>query len=108
MLRLTVIALFLGNLLLLAFNASKASSRPDQAPEPPPSATPAQDVPLIRLLSEMHWAEVPPEGKECYSAGPFETAQSRSAVEQQLADRNADYRLRETEALVELGYWVTR
>ena len=71
MLRLTVIALLLGNLLLMAFNATRAEPRPDNPPPSPPPDPASQDVPLIRLLSEMHWAELPPEGVDCYTAGPF-------------------------------------
>ena len=45
--------------------------------------------------------------KHCYSAGPFETVPTLIRAREALGPRAEDVVERETEALVELGYWVS-
>lgn len=105
--RLLLIALVVANIGLLAWHLTTPSPRPaTPAPPPPPPALPAE-VPTITLLSEM-----PPlpdavgGGRECFAVGPFETIASREAA-RALLPPAATISERESEALVELGYWVT-
>ena len=106
--RLLVIFLVVLNLLLLAWHLSTPPeadvdvTATVQAP-PIPAGTPG-----IALLREM---PPPPEqtGQPalCFAVGPFETIASREQARELLlpvADAIFD---RESEALVELGYWVT-
>lgn len=105
MLRIIVISLVLANLLLLAFQASK----PDLQEQLPVarSVTGDPDTPTIHLFEEVIGNQVLMSGtRQCFSLGPFHSAEDREQVRAQLKGKVAGYSERQTQALVERGYWV--
>lgn len=105
MLRIIVISLVLGNLLLLAFQASK----PDLQEQLPVtrSATTSPDVPTIHLFEEVIGDQLLMSGKrQCFSLGPFHSIEDRMQARTQLKGKVAGYSERQTQALIERGYWV--
>jgi hypothetical protein len=105
-LRLLVIALVVANIALLGWHLA---APPPPVDEPPPAVlrpVVPPDTPTILMLSEM---PAPPaaEGRWCFAVGPFETIASREAAREYLLPVAGRLSERETEALVELGYWVT-
>lgn len=105
MLRMTVIALLLGNLLLAAFQATEKKSERNQ-PRVEQRALPA-GLPSIQLAEEMQATagEVIHDG-QCFALGPFETEASRQRARAAIAGLATAIAERRTEALMELGYWV--
>lgn len=105
MLRLMVVALLACNLLLIGVHVASAPPDPER-----PVASPApmpQGVPRLQLLDELEPGALPAENpRQCYSAGPFETRQTLVRAREALGPAADDVRERESEALVELGYWV--
>lgn len=113
--RLIVIALLVINLGLLGYDAMRvapaADANADSKGHPPPQPVDPErwaDAPRIQLMTEMpEPAAAIDSSRQCWSAGPFETLATRDAVRAEItgfADVITD---RESEALVELGYWVT-
>lgn len=105
MLRILVISLFVANLLLLGFQASKpdveteAVAGPDLAEE--------SNIPTIHLFSEMMQDENLMSGnRQCFSLGPFHTIAERDEILAQIENVTSSYDERQTQALVEKGYWV--
>ena len=106
MIRLIVVALLACNLLLIGVHV--ASEPPDPAipvasPAPIPSGLP--ELQLIDELDPGAFPELDP--RQCFSAGPFETVPGMIDAREALGSGAEDVRERETEALVELGYWVS-
>lgn len=110
--RLIVIALLAVNLVLLGYAAVRVvptqtmlANTPD--PVSPPRRWPP-GTPEIQLLAEMPAPETAADPERlCWSVGPFETPASRDAVREVLLDGVGAIVDRQSEALVELGYWVT-
>jgi hypothetical protein len=105
MLRIIVISLVLTNLLLLGFQASK----PDLQEQTPMtrSVTGDTDVPTMHLFEEMIGDQALMSGtRQCFSLGPFHSAEDRDQLRMQLKGKVAGYSERQTQALVERGYWV--
>jgi hypothetical protein len=106
MIRIAVISLVVANLFLLGFQASKP------APEPVKAAAPKRvsgdpRIPTIHLFSEMVADEELLSGnRRCFTLGPFYVAEDREQVRTSLLRVSAAVVERETEALVEKGYWV--
>ena len=105
MTRLIVIALLAGNLLLAAFQASRAT--PEDHSVQPIVRPDMSNVPSIRLLSELESGAdaVTPE-RQCFTVGPFETGASKDVVRVSLLEHTDVIHERTTQALMELGYWV--
>ena len=105
MLRILVISLFVANLLLLAFQEDK----PELKPETKASTTVEKnsDVPTIHLFSEMIEDQGLLTGnRRCFSLGPFHSIDDRDKTYTRLMDVSSGISERETQALVEKGYWV--
>lgn len=106
MIRLLVVLLFACNLLLIGVNVASAPPAKDRpvaslAPIPP-------DVPRLQMLDELDpdaFSDLAPQ--HCYSAGPFETVPTLIRAREALGPGAENVVERETEALVELGYWVS-
>lgn len=106
MIRLLVVALLACNLLLIGVHVA-SSPPPADRPVASPSLIPP-GVPELQLLDEIEPAAAPAQlPKHCYSAGPFETVPTLIRAREALGPRVEDVVERETEALVELGYWVS-
>ena len=105
MLRIIVISLFVANLLLLAFQ----SSRPAAEPETIANQAVAEDssIPTIYLFSELTQDQVLMNGNRlCFSLGPFHSTEDMDEVRIQLQEVSASVSERQTQAMVEKGYWV--
>lgn len=105
MIRILVIGLVVANLLLLGFQCSK----PPVQPETGASQRVENDtnIPTIHLFSEMAQDQGLMTGnRQCFSLGPFHTIEERDETRTLLLDVSNHISERETEALVEKGYWV--
>jgi len=108
MLRIIVISLVVANLLLLAFQSSKPAAPTETRPAAP--AEPAardSGVPTIHLFSEMMQDQGLLAGnRRCFTLGPFHAPGDRDETRLRLQDVSTRIGERQTEALVEKGYWV--
>ncbi len=106
MLRLIVVALIACNLLLIGVHVASEPPGPDvpvASPAPLPSG-----VPELQLIDELAPGAFPrSDPRQCFSAGPFETVPTMITAREALGSGAEDVRERESEALVELGYWVS-
>ena len=105
MLRIIVISLFVANLLLLGFQSSKRATRPEAVQV----RTVVEDssIPTIYLFSEiMENRDLMAGNRRCFSLGPFHSEEDRIDVRTQLLEVSASISERQTQALVEKGYWV--
>ena len=105
MLRILVISLFVANLLLLGFQSSKPAARTETAV----ARTVAKDpgIPTIHLFSEMMEDQDLLSGsRQCFTLGPFHESGDKDDVRSLLQDVSTRIGERQTEALVEKGYWV--
>lgn len=106
MIRLLVVALFACNLLLIGVHVASAPPPADRPVASPLLIPPG--VPELQLLDEIEPADYPSRvPRHCFSAGPFETVPTLIVAREALGPRAEDVIERETEALVELGYWVS-
>ena len=105
MFRILVISLFVANLLLFAFQ------RTNPAVQPETTVTPAvkknSNIPTIHLYGEM----VQDQGlftgnRQCFSLGPFHSSEDKDEFRLLLQEVSTRINERQTEALVEKGYWV--
>lgn len=104
--RLAVIALVVANIGLLAWHFAAGPVREVTTPAPSPVSSILPDTPRLVLLSELP----PPAssgGLLCFTVGPFETIASRESARERLLRVADAIDERESEALIELGYWVT-
>lgn len=109
MLRITVIALVVANLILLAFGISKpGASDPAKAAAPAePAAATDPGIPGIRLYSEL--GDDPAAmsgGRRCYTLGPFHSRAELDAARARIEPLAVGVGERRTEAMVDRGYWV--
>lgn len=105
MIRILVISLVVANLLLLGFQCSK----PPVQPETRASQSVEKDtgIPTIHLFSEMMQDQDLMTGnRQCFSLGPFHTIEDRDQTRMRLLEVSTYISERQTEALVEKGYWV--
>jgi len=105
MLRIIVISLVVVNLLLLGFQCSK----PDVEAESRPAVAETRDagIPTIHLFSEMMQDQGLLSGsRQCFTLGPFHSVEDRDDTYARLQEVSARISERQTEALVEKGYWV--
>ncbi len=105
MLRLMVVMLLASNLLMAGVHVA---SEPTDPTRPVVSLPPnLADVPRLQLLDELDpEARAALNPRQCFSAGPFETVPTMIRAREALGSDAWDIHERETEALVELGYWV--
>jgi hypothetical protein len=103
-LKLIILVMFTGNILLLGLEASK----PPVEPIATGGATVSQqqDVPGLRLLSELSSEDAESGSSQCFTVGPFESRTTVDAIVEMLNEYSTDARFRETEAFVDRGYWV--
>ncbi len=105
MLRILVISLFVANLLLFGFQRS------NPAVEAEPTASPTvkknSSVPTIHLFAEMMQDQGLLTGnRQCFSLGPFHSGEDKDEVRLLLQEVSTRISERQTEALVEKGYWI--
>ena len=105
MLRIAVISLFVANLLLFAFKGK----------EPPvqekamtyPAAVEDSNIPTIHLFNEMvQDQDLMSDNRRCFSLGPFHSSEEMDELRGQLDEVSANISERQTQALVEKGFWV--
>jgi hypothetical protein len=104
MLRIIVIALVLANLLLLGIRA-RQPEEPMQVEVVTPEVI-DDGVPTIHLIEELVQQAIMPGQRQCFSLGPFHSTEERDEVRTQLRGRVTGVSERQTQAVVELGYWV--
>lgn len=105
MLRILVISLFVANVLLVGFQASKTPSGKKVATAS--VETNNSDVPTIHLFSELMEDQGLMDGnRRCFTLGPFHSSEDMEEVLLRLLDVSVGVQERETQALVEKGYWV--
>lgn len=106
MIRLSVVIVLAVNLLLIGLHIASA---PEDVDGPMANVAPIPPgTPTLRLLEELDpGAASEANALRCYSAGPFETVPSMIVAREALGPYAQNVRERDTEALVELGYWVS-
>jgi hypothetical protein len=105
MLRILVISLFVANVLLAGFQASKKPSGKEVATGSVETIN--SNVPTIHLFSELMQDQGLMDGnRRCFTLGPFHSSEDMDEVLLRLPDVSAGIQDRETQALVEKGYWV--
>ena len=105
MLRILVISLVVANLLLLGFQSSRPAVRPETRAAPAPVRD--TGIPTIHLFSEMMEDQgLMSNNRQCFTLGPFHSSEDRDDVRRRLQEVSTRISGRETEALVEKGYWV--
>jgi len=105
MLRILVISLFVANLLLLGFKSSKPAAQPKTVEKQ--AVVEDSSIPTIYLFSEiMENRDLMSGNRRCFSLGPFHSTEDRADVYNRLLDVSVSIGERETQALVERGYWV--
>ena len=105
MLRIIAIALVLANLLLLGIRVRQ----PDEPGQVEASIPEMVDdgVPTIQLIEELvQQKAIMPGQRQCFSLGPFHSTEERDSVRMQLRGRVTGVSERQTQAMVERGYWV--
>ncbi len=105
MLRIIVISLFVANLLLLGFQAGK----PEVETETAASVAAMEDsgIPTIHLFSELvKDQDLMAGSRQCFTIGPFHGIKDMQAVRDDLLEVALNTQDRQTQALVEKGYWV--
>jgi hypothetical protein len=105
MLRILVISLVVANLFLLGFQDSKPEVELETVAPKRVSGDPR--IPTIYLFSEIMEDEGLLTGsRQCFSIGPFHSVEDRNEVRSSLLEISPGIVERETQALVEMGYWV--
>lgn len=105
MLRIAVISLFVANLLLFAFRG-KEPPVPEKAMSRP-AVVEDTGIPTIHLFSEMvQDQELMSDSRRCFSLGPFHSSEDLDEFRGQLEGVSARTSERQTQALVEKGFWV--
>ncbi len=104
MLRIVVISLFLANLLLFGFQSSKPAVQPKT---PVSLVVEDPDIPTIHLLGELKqdW-DLMSGNRQCFSLGPFHSSEDRDEIRTRLLEVSAYISERQTQALIDKGYWV--
>jgi hypothetical protein len=105
MLRIIVISLVVANLLLLGFQSSKPVVKVDTNASLATDDDP--DIPTIHLFSEMiEDQDLMSGNRRCFSLGPFHSIEDSDDISSRLYAVSVTLTERETQALVEKGYWV--
>jgi len=105
MLRILVISLFVANLLLLGFRDDKPVVEPEQ--KAARTVIKNNNIPTIHLFSEMMEDQDLLSGnRQCFSLGPFHTIEDKDETRLLLLEVSTRISERQTQAMVEKGYWV--
>ena len=105
MLRILIISLFVANLLLLGFRDDKPAVQPE--PKAARTVIKSNNIPTIHLFSEMMKDQDLLSGnRQCFSLGPFHTTGDKDETRLLLLEVSTRISERQTQALVEKGYWV--
>ena len=105
MLRILVISLFVANLLLFAFQRNNPAVQPETTVAP--AVKKNSNIPTIHLFSEMMQDQGLLTGnRQCFSLGPFHSSEGKDEFRLLLQEVSTRINERQTEALVEKGYWV--
>lgn len=109
MLRILLISLLLANLALAAYQFSQSAEAKvtEKSLTAKAAISPDRNVPTIHLFSELIEDEGLLNGnRQCFTLGPFHSDDELVDFYAQLADMTVSLKERETQALVEKGYWV--
>jgi len=120
MFRIIVISLFVANLLLVGFEASKppvqtqlaasvtkTGGTQEETADTHIPETADTHIPTIHLFSELMADQDLMSGhRQCFTVGPFHDKEDMIAVRNRLQETSLSTRDRQTQALVEKGYWV--
>jgi hypothetical protein len=105
MLRIIVISLFVANILMLGFQSSQPAINKETVVTQAVAEDP--DIPTIHLFSEMvENRDLMSGNRQCFSLGPFHTSEDKDETRAALLEVSTSISERETQALVEKGYWV--
>jgi hypothetical protein len=102
--KLIVLVLFTTNMLLFGLEASKPPV--SQPAESTAVISNASNIPGIRLISELDINDFGDRNRQCFTIGPFESAETVDAIVEMLTEFASRAGPRETEAFVDRGYWV--
>ena len=105
MLRILVISLVVANLLLIAFQRDNPVVETETAVAP--AVDKNSNIPTIHLFSEiMEDQGLLTGNRQCFSLGPFHSSDDKDEFRLLLEEVSTRIDERQTEALVEKGYWV--
>jgi len=105
MLRIIVISLVVANVLLLGFQTSNPPVKEKVASVPIEEQS--TGIPTIHLFSEiMEDQGLMTGNRQCFTLGPFHSSEDMYDIYRRLQEVSVGIRDRETQALVEKGYWV--
>ena len=105
MLRVLVISLFVVNLLLFGFWDRESDGQQKSTDKPVNSQN--SNVPTIHLFSEMMEDQgLLSDNRQCFSLGPFHSVDDLDEVYASLVEVTVTISERQTQALVEKGYWA--
>lgn len=105
MFRIIVISLFVANVLLAGFQASKRPAQTEASASV--TETVQSSIPTIHLFSEMMQDQGLMTGnRQCFTLGPFHDIDDMYEVRGRLQEVSLNTVDRQTQALVEKGYWV--
>ena len=105
MLRIIVISLFVANLLLLGFQKDNPVVQPESTVTQP--VVMDSSIPTIHLFSEIiEDQDLLSGNRRCFSLGPFHAIGEQDEIKTRLQEITTSISERQTEALVEKGYWV--
>ena len=105
MFRIIVISLFVANVVLVGFLVSRPSAQSEVADKQIEAVD--SNIPTIHLFSEMMQDEGLMTGsRQCFSLGPFHDIEDMYDVRGRLQAISLSTDERQTQALVEKGYWV--
>lgn len=105
MFRIIVISLFVANVLLAGFQASKRPAQTEASASV--TETVQNSIPTIHLFSEMMQDQGLMTGnRQCFTLGPFHDIDDMYEVRGRLQEVSLNTVDRQTQALVEKGYWV--
>jgi hypothetical protein len=105
MLRIAVISLFVANLLLLGFQASQPAVQKKAVVRQ--AVVEDTNIPTIHLFNEMMQDQgLMSDNRRCFSLGPFHSSEDMVEARGRLQQVSTSISERETQALVEKGYWV--
>lgn len=105
MFRIIVISLFVANVLLAGFQASRPPAKTEAAASVIETAK--SNIPTIHLFSELMQDQGLMNGnRQCFTLGPFHDIEDMYEVRGRLQEISLRTNDRQTQALVEKGYWV--
>jgi hypothetical protein len=105
MLRILVISLFMVKLMIFGFWDKQPAVQ--QKASVKPAVAEKSNIPTIHLFSEMMEDQgLMSDSRQCFSLGPFHSVEEVDEVYASLQDVTVNITERQSQALVEQGYWV--